>query len=157
VGLIGDVQYSSAEDFIQEAGTGQVAWAREPPWGYVFDWPCTRRYKSSLEILRQGIATWNEAQATCGVLLGDLLDKKCALMGDKEQCLATLKGVLGGAAPPMQLHYLFGNGDAQVLKRAGWVVEGFAHPGCTKERLYYSYCPTPGLSTPIPSACAAAI
>ncbi len=144
VGLIGDVQYSSAEDFIQEAGTGQVAWAREPPWGYVFDWPCTRRYKSSLEILRQGIATWNEAQATCGVLLGDLLDKKCALMGDKEQCLATLKGVLGGAAPPMQLHYLFGNGDAQVLKRAGWVVEGFAHPGCTKERLYYSYCPTPG-------------
>ena len=102
-----------------------------------------RAPKASLAILTQAVARWRAEGLTSAVLLGDLLDKSAQREGTVEACLAELKAAL--AAAPLQYHFVFGNGDADVLGRRRWVEEQFAPSSCTPERLYYSTAPTPGL------------
>ena len=98
---------------------------------------------ASLAILNEAVARWRAEGLTSAVLLGDLLDKSAQREGTVEACLAELKAAL--AAAPLQYHFVFGNGDADVLGRRRWVEEQFAPSSCTPERLYYSTAPTPGL------------
>jgi hypothetical protein len=142
VGLIADVQYSTQPDF--GVGPGQIAWASAAPWPVVYsNRPTTRRYARSLDILRRGLQLWDAHGCEHAVILGDLLDKTAQRAGEVAGCLATLQGAL--RASPARKHFLFGNGDAQILKRAGWVAHGFAAPGCTEAALYYSAQPAPGV------------
>ena len=149
VGLIADIQYSTAPDAdFPSVVSGQIAWALSNPsgsreWPLTYNWPSTRRYQHSLEVLRRALAFFSARWVGHAVVLGDLLDKTAIARDEVDSCLRALKAAFQGAA--LRYHYLFGNGDAQILKRAGWVAHGFAGPGCTAARLYYSAAPTPGL------------
>lgn len=163
VGLIADIQYSTHDNL--HFREGQIAWGATPPWPLVYDWPSTRRYKHSLEVLKRSLAVWHRWGVADAVVLGDILDKttlgcrcapatpSCRSLADNEvdACVDAVKSAFlaeGGAT----YHFLFGNGDAQILKRRGWVERGFAHgferpeahPLRTASTLYYSTSPAPG-------------
>ena len=145
-GLIADVQYSSSNSY---PSLGQIGWG--PPqsngtWSLAdcdLNYSPMRAPRASLGILKQAVAHWRAEGLPSAVPLGDLLDKTAKREGTVEACLAELKAAL--AAAPLTYHFVFGNGDADVLGRQRWVDEKFAPRGCSPERLYYSTAPTPGL------------
>lgn len=162
VGLIADIQYSTHDDLYFEEG--QIAWGKSSPWPLVYAWPSTRRYRHSLEVLERSVAVWRRWGVTEAVVLGDILDKttlgcRCRLVtpschsrraaNEVDVCVNAIKAALGHGRT---YHFLFGNGDAQILKRRGWVEHGFAHgferpelhPLRTASSLYYSTSPAPG-------------
>ena len=156
IGLIADIQYSTAQDSNFTGDTGQIGWALTNParaaeWPKTYSWPTHRRYAHSLRVLQNCLALWAREKVGHAIVLGDVLDKTAlAAEGELDRCLATVAGAFRAA--PRQYHFLFGNGDAQLLKRAGWVAQGFAHgfepphahPSRTASTLYYSTCPSPG-------------
>ena len=68
-GIIGDTQYVDADN------------------GATHDGSVVRRYRQSLWALKEACLSFKKYGVSCCILLGDVLDGKCASLGSAERCL----------------------------------------------------------------------
>lgn len=90
-GLIADVQYADSEDSMNFQGTR------------------LRRYRQSLETFREATLDWNSKGIKEAIVLGDMIDGKCATEGNQHECLNKILGICSDSASIERFHFCFGN------------------------------------------------
>ena len=96
-GVIADIQYTNAPDAMNFQGTR------------------LRRYRQSLQIFAKAVEHWNvvsqsahlENKFTSSIILGDILDGKCASLQSQELCLADVLRI--AEESKHKFHFSFGN------------------------------------------------
>lgn len=135
-GVVADIQYTSLPD------------------GYNFQKTRIRRYKQSLDILRNAVSNWKLQENTLfSIILGDTLDGQCASLGTQDQCLNDVKEAIKHSNTPT--YFCYGNHDFYNFNREGIydhfvpkldsfiphsTIGGPAQP----DKLYYDFSPYKG-------------
>lgn len=119
-GVLGDVQYADIDDGPNFAKTR------------------TRRYRQSLEILREASAAWGKSGVDFCVELGDLVDSK-ATSGERWRQLADVKAAMG----THEWHVPVGNHDLSVFARPE-LHDALLHRAPGPDALYYDWRPANG-------------
>jgi len=88
-GIISDIQYSSFPDSANFQGTK------------------IRRYKNSLDIYKQALKTWQSADVSFSLVLGDIIDGRAGRVNDHHHCLHKILHAAENSHIP--LYFCFGN------------------------------------------------
>ena len=126
-GIIGDTQYVDADD------------------GTTFDGKTVRMYRQSLWSLKEACNSFKDSGVICCILLGDIVDAKCAHLGIAEQCLREILDTVKESH--LVWHYCIGNHDLLCFTRKELhqkliprIVQNFSK----SSQLYYDLCPYQG-------------
>jgi len=124
-GILADVQYADIPDGQNYARTR------------------TRRYRQSLEILREASAHWRRVGVDFCVELGDMVDSKAGAARDDERwrALAAVKDAMGSG---LEWHVPIGNHDLSVFGRKELHAELVSSRAPGPDELYYEWRPAPG-------------
>ena len=101
-----------------------------------------RRYRHSLEILKNASKCFEKENTQFAIALGDVIDTQAA--PHKKNCKEESFSVLQAALNPQPWHLLIGNNDMNVFKReeilAKYIPENQRND-CSRDKLYYSFSP----------------
>mmetsp|Transcript_34581 Transcript_34581/g.35258 ORF Transcript_34581/g.35258 Transcript_34581/m.35258 type:complete len:341 (-) Transcript_34581:104-1126(-) len=122
-GLIADTQYADACD------------------SQNFNRTCVRRYRQSLDILKEAAIYYRTSPAFFCIHLGDVLDYTAKQLGIEKECLDTVQSVISSSGRPWYL--LIGNHDYSVFSR-DYIYENYTpnisvRRVCTPTKMYYDF------------------
>ena len=126
-GIIGDTQYVDADD------------------GATHDGKTVRRYRQSLQTLKEACISFKNSKATFCILMGDVVDCKCKSIGNSDECLKEVLETVKSSSS--QWHYCIGNHDLLCFSREylyeKLIPEAIRLHGKPSE-LYYDFSPYKG-------------
>jgi manganese-dependent ADP-ribose/CDP-alcohol diphosphatase len=110
------------------------------PDGSNFDGTRIRRFRQSLDILGKACEQFRQSHRF-GVILGDIIDMKCAPANITERCFADINDKTGKCGMPW--HFLVGNHDLACFSRAtildAYIPNIPQKIDCSPSRLYYDF------------------
>ena len=113
--------------------------------GYNYNKTVMRRYRQSLDILKEASYFFNKNNTTFNILLGDIIDGQAKNLNLHLSGLNTVKDTISICKSPW--YYVIGNHECYNFTRFemyNLLIPSTNQPKCTPEKLYYSYTPQVG-------------